>query len=530
MKKTTFLLGALLSSVFAANALVYNVAVPAETKACYIAGEMNDWSFTEMTKVDDTHYTVDIVDATEVQKYKYCSGPDWSYVEKTAENKDVDDRSYSTSDVVAKWAAVYDPGVGEQRADVTIRIQAASIPTIWWWGGGIAGADQSYTWETKPAMNAMADAAGWYEWTFENVNVAIGVSYKIVIDGQESPELNAKEDVCLDASFAATDCPSTEEPEEPVEPGESITVKVQVPSEGLSSWDATAGVYFYVWTTGEGSFTQATDEGNNWYSYTSEGSPINFIVVNGSSWDALAGDARRQSVNMENVAESTCYVMANGTETEGVSDWNKVLTVTDCPSTEEPEEPEEPVEPGESITVKVQVSSEGLSSWDATAGVYFYVWTTGEGSFTQATDEGNNWYSYTSEGSPINFIVVNGSSWDALAGDARRQSVNMENVAESACYVMANGTETEGVSDWNKVLTVTDCPEESAIMEAETEHLFTINGRTLLISLDQEAEVAIYNVNGQLMEHTFTNDYSRFMQQGVYIIRIGNTTEKMVIF
>ena len=334
MKKTTFLLGALLSSVFAANALVYNVAVPAETKACYIAGEMNDWSFTEMTKVDDTHYTVDIVDATEVQKYKYCSGPDWSYVEKTAENKDVDDRSYSTSDVVAKWAAVYDPGVGEQRADVTVRIQAASIPTIWWWGGGIAGADQSYTWETKPAMNAMADVAGWYEWTFENVNIAIGVSYKIVIDGQESPELNAKEDVCLDASFAATDCPSTEEPEEPVEPGESITVKVQVPSE----------------------------------------SPINFIVVNGSSWDALAGDARRQSVNMENVAESTCYVMANGTETEGVSDWNKVLTVTDCPSTEEP------VEPGESITVKVQIPSEGLSSWDATAGVYFYVWTTGEGS------------------------------------------------------------------------------------------------------------------------------------------------------
>ena len=216
-------------------------------------------------------------------------------------------------------------------------------------------------------------------------------------------------------------------------------------------------------------------------------SPINFIVVNGSSWDALAGDARRQSVNMENVAESTCYVMANGTETEGVSDWNKVLTITDCPSTEEP------VEPGESITVKVQVPSEGLSS-------------------------------------PINFIVVNGSSWDALAGDARRQSVNMENVAESACYVMANGTETEGVSDWNKVLTVTDCPEESAIMEAETERLFTVNGRTLLISLDQEAEVAIYNVNGQLIEHTFTNDYSRFMQQGVYIIRIGNTTEKMVIF
>ena len=117
-----------------------------------------------------------------------------------------------------------------------------------------------------------------------------------------------------------------------------------------------------------------------------------------------------------------------------------------------------------------------------------------------------------------------------MAGDARRQSVNMENVAESTCYVMANGTETEGVSDWNKVLTVTDCPEESAIMEAETERLFTVNGRTLLISLEQEAEVAIYNVNGQLMEHTFTTDYSRFMQQGIYIVRINRETRKVVIY
>ena len=402
MKKTTFLLGALLSSVFAANALVYNVTVPTGTNECYIAGEMTSWSHQKMSKVDDTHYTIDIADATQTQKYKYCSGPDWAYTEKTADGQDVQDRTYNANDVVAKWAAIYDPSVGEQRADVTVRIQSASVPTIWWWGGGIAGADQSYTWETKPAMNAMADAAGWYEWTFENVNVAIGVSYKIIIDGQESQELNAKEDICLNASFTATDCPSTEEPEDPVEPGEGITVKVQIP--------------------------------------------------------------------------------------------------------------------------------EGLSSWDATAGVYFYVWTTGDGVFTQATDEGNNWYSYTSESSPINFIVVNGSSWDALAGDARRQSVNMENVAESTCYVMANGTETEGVSDWNKVLTVTDCPEESAIMEAETEHLFTINGRTLLISLDQEAEVAIYNVNGQLIEHTFTNDYSRFMQQGVYIVRINRETRKVVIY
>ena len=63
-------------------ALTYNVTVPTGTKACYIAGEMNGWSQVEMTKVDDTHYTIDVADATDAMKYKYCSGPSWAYVEK----------------------------------------------------------------------------------------------------------------------------------------------------------------------------------------------------------------------------------------------------------------------------------------------------------------------------------------------------------------------------------------------------------------------------------------------------------------
>ena len=399
MKKIT-LLGALLGSVFAANALVYNVTVPTGTNECYIAGEMTGWSHQKMTKVDETHYTIDIADATENDEYKYCSGPDWAYTEKTADGQDVQNRTYNANDVVAKWAATYDPSVGEQRADVTVRIQSASVPTIWWWGGGIASADQSYTWETKPAMNAMADAAGWYEWTFENVNVAIGVSYKIIINNQESPELNAKEDVCLNASFTAIDCPSTEEP---VEPSEGITVKVQIP-EGLSYWNDENGVYFYVWTTGEGTFIPATDEGNRWYSYSTESAPFNFIVVNGSNWP------------------------------------------------------------------------------DGTA----------------------------------------------------NQTVNMENVTASACYVLANGEQIDGNGDsWKKTLTVTDCPSEgpSTIVEVtENASLFTINGRTLNVAMDNEAEISIYTISGQMIEHTVASNFTCEMQQGVYVIRIGNQSQKLVIF
>ena len=108
MKKIfTFIAAAVCSmSMFA---LTYNVTVPAGTNACYIAGEMNGWSQVEMTKVDDTHYTLDVADATDAMKYKYCSGPSWAYVEKTAAGGDVDNRAYSTNDVVEAWAAVYNP-------------------------------------------------------------------------------------------------------------------------------------------------------------------------------------------------------------------------------------------------------------------------------------------------------------------------------------------------------------------------------------------------------------------------------------
>ena len=89
--------------------LVYSVTVPAGTNACYIAGEMNGWSHAEMNKVDDTHYTLEIVGATQSMKYKYCSGPAWDYVEKSATGDELQDRTYSANDVVASWAAVYDP-------------------------------------------------------------------------------------------------------------------------------------------------------------------------------------------------------------------------------------------------------------------------------------------------------------------------------------------------------------------------------------------------------------------------------------
>ena len=129
--KKIFTLFAALTYMMSMFALTYNVTVPAGTKACYIAGEMNGWSQVEMTKVDDTHYTLDVADATDAMKYKYCSGPSWAYVEKTANGGEVADRTYSANDVVEAWASVYDPGnvqePGEAK-DITVK---AKVPAAW---------------------------------------------------------------------------------------------------------------------------------------------------------------------------------------------------------------------------------------------------------------------------------------------------------------------------------------------------------------------------------------------------------------
>ena len=91
--------------------VTYNVEVPAGTNTCYIAGEMNGWTLTQMNKVDDRHYTITIEGATTEHTYKYASGPDsdWKYVEVKADGSEVSNRIYNANDVVEKWKAVYDP-------------------------------------------------------------------------------------------------------------------------------------------------------------------------------------------------------------------------------------------------------------------------------------------------------------------------------------------------------------------------------------------------------------------------------------
>lgn len=254
------------------------------------------------------------------------------------------------------------------------------------------------------------------------------------------------------------------------------------------------------------------------YVYSVKQGEGEYTVLTGNTWTPAAAGEYTIKVEVKNGAEGEVLVSKEATTTVVVK-------------------PEE-------ITIKVQVPAEGLSSWTAEGGVYFYAWGNGmEGTFTPATAEEDNWYSYTISTEtvfPLNFIILNGANWDAIKPsgstdtDARRQTVNMENIVESACYVMANGGETPDQSNWNKVLNPADCPSEggdtTAIEETSNAPLFNINGRTLNVALDSEAEISIYTISGQMIEHIVASDYAREMQQGVYVIRIGNTTQKAVVY
>lgn len=153
--------------------LTYNVTVPAGTNACYIAGEMNSWSHVEMTKVSDTHYTLEIAGATQAMKYKYCSGPDWVYVEKTATGEELQDRTYSANDVVAAWAAVYDPNGTDPNPNPNPDPDAAYYVTG---NAELVGADNAWS-ETAIAMTKSADNI--FTHTFSDLTA--GVIYRMKI-------------------------------------------------------------------------------------------------------------------------------------------------------------------------------------------------------------------------------------------------------------------------------------------------------------------------------------------------------------
>ena len=196
--------------------ITYSVVVPPASPQCYIAASWSDWKPVRMDKVDDTHYTLTVEDANASQGYKYLCGADWAYEEYTANNQPLAaNRVYTSSDTVVAWKSLASSVTMPIYTAVTIQIYSPNgAPQIWWWDGGDrtrSASEESYVWSARPRM-APTDKANRYAMTFDEVDIAVGISYKLTVPGQDdSMEFKATTSQCHNEDYSLLDCqePST---------------------------------------------------------------------------------------------------------------------------------------------------------------------------------------------------------------------------------------------------------------------------------------------------------------------------------
>ncbi|MCM1034696.1 MAG: starch-binding protein [Paludibacter sp.] len=70
----------------------------------------------------------------------------------------------------------------------------------------------------------------------------------------------------------------------------------------------------------------------------------------------------------------------------------------------------------------------------------------------------------------------------------------------------------------------------TALDNLTAEYVLAVSNGNLAIMLDNAAPVAVYTVGGQVIDAQTTANYSRNLTTGVYIVRIGTATEKIVVF
>ncbi len=499
MKKTLLLVAVLAATFATANALTYSVTVPTGTKACYIAGDMNSWSFTEMTKVDDTHYTITLDAATESHGYKYCSGPDWQFQELSSDGKEIGDRSYSANDVVAQWKAVYSPD------DPTVY----SIKHPW-----KDGADGS--WSYKELTD---NGDGTY--SVDDYYGGKGCNWKSNKSDEkwvENPTLVGNPAVGDAARFTLSDVEGDGAITitklggggggDSDDPASDITIRVQIP-EGLSSWDYSVTPNLYYWTTGDGKFAEMT-LADGWYSCTVNAATVNFIVVNGSSWEALNKDSRRQSVNVEGVTASGCYVLGNGAEQDDDdgSSWKKTLTATDCDgSTPDPE----PSTTDYYLIGYINGADYGSGDDYENLGDYKFVDGQVRATFTEVsyvyvkTGDNKNWYLSETYVEP----AESATATLKIGSKTIKEKVGVPANVEVAFTLTVNGDGT---------LTLAYTTATTALDSPEMANIYATNGR-----IENIGTARIYTVTG--LDVTSLNG----SLNGVYIVKVGDKAHKIAV-
>lgn len=314
-----------------------------------------DWAIAEtandMTTEDGVTYTLTVtgktLEAGTTYEYKIAKEHKWSNGEFPNQNAKM-----SVSET-AVYDIVYTANVSEKThsAVATKAGEAGEITHTYSIAGSSADLFGAAWSQTNTATDMTKGEDGIYRWTKEDVTLAAGtIEYKVVVDhawGEAYPSQNATLVIAEDAAYNvvftfnpadkavnATATKTGEEPGPGPEPGPEATIRVRIDSS-VNDWtfeEEGRGVYFYVWTVGDGTFTEATLE-DGWYSYTNPTTPFNFIVVNTNEWTTYAS---LQSVNMEDVTESACYLIKAGecikdeTQDPTGETWKCVLETADC--------------------------------------------------------------------------------------------------------------------------------------------------------------------------------------------------------
>ena len=439
--------------------VTYNVTVPVGTKACYIAGDMNSWSFTEMTKTDDTHYTVTLAEATDTMGYKYCSGPGWAYVELTEEGGEVANRTYAANDVVEAWKAVYDPAnaptPGEAK-DITIK---AKVPATW------TETITAWVWATGEPGKAVTPTKDgeWYVYTEHcpELNIIFRNGVDWTTNANQTVDITVSESTCIEiiagtdkATYTIVDCednPGEEPGDDPVvEPETGVTYNVTVPAGTKACYIAGE---MNGWSHEE---MTKVDETHYTITIATAITAMKYKYCSGPSWDYVEmladgiTDVQDRTYSANDIVEA----------------WKAVYE----PAGEDPT----PGEPKD-ITVKAKVPA----AW--TEQITAWVWATGgEGQEVVPTQEGE-WYVYTQNCAELNIIFKNGAGWN---GDAN-QTVDIT-VTESTCIEITADGATKAT------YTVVDCEGgEDSELPTDTVDVYTIAGVTSLVGVNWDPTATI---------------------------------------
>ena len=121
--------------------------------------------------------------------------------------------------------------------------------------------------------------------------------------------------------------------------------------------------------------------------------------------------------------------------------------------------------------------------------------------------------------------VEKGTNMLFTASDKGPQTVDILDVQEAVCYELGDEKDNKYEVVVNEL-----CQLQTALDEVEVSAVVRLVDNKLHATIDGTAELVIYNVTGQMIDNQIvTGEYTRALQSGMYLVRIGGQSYKAVV-